>query len=379
MPETMDIASALDHYRTARALLESDPATPTASYLYTGLAAAALYSLDNAEGLEAATRGMESSRGHDSATAMAIALRGAHRAYLGEVDDGFAELEQAWALADATGAAVPAFLAAWMRGWGAMLLLDPADARTWCDRELGTRRMERMPRNRDTLRATRAISGLLQGMPGDDELDMEPGANVPLFEPLCAMRRGEWDDASEVLAAGVASVIQAGNRADEYLLTYWLGHLHRVRGDVAAARTVLQHLLASDEDHGALPPCHELVVRAELARLDDAHTQLPRCHEIMGTRDWHGLTGRVGLAQAVDAASRGRPDAEVDDAFRGAIDVFAAKGLRWDEADAALEWASAMDRSGRHTEAGRLRDGAAASYRSMGAPQPWLDRIGAFA
>lgn len=381
LPTFMDIPAALDHYRSARAVLDDKPSVPLASHLYTGLSGAALYSLDNAEGLDAASRAIENAdaSGHGNARALARALHGAHRAYLGQVAEGFAELEQAWATADATDDAIASFFAAWMRGWGAVLLLNPVDAQTWFQRELASDRIESMPRNRDTFRAMGAICELLMGLPiGADVVDSDPSTDAPLYRPLLAMRRGDWDLALERLVHSRESLRKAGNRADECTIAYWIGHLHLLRGDHDDAAAVLTDILADVQASDTARPYHEILLRSELARLGvDPSANLERSCGAMASGNWYGLAGRVALARAAMAGSAGMPDDEVDTRFRNARDQFRSLGLRWDEAETLDEWAAAYERAGRSDDADRTREAAVVLYRSIGAEGPWIDRIGA--
>ena len=121
----------------------------------------------------------------------------------------------------------------------------------------------------------------------------------------------------------------------------------------------------------------ELAARAELARLsaaDDltaAAAHLHRCDEILAAgEDWRGVSGRIELARAEVAETRG--DHEQADAHQGrALEVFTGFGLPWHRADALWSWARLLAGRGRDEEADERRRQADQVYREIGAADRW--------
>lgn len=381
MPECMDVPAALDHFRAAQAVLD-ETAAASRPYLYTGFAAAALYAAENREGRAAAARAIElaeTTQAASSARWLAVALDATHEWHLGGIATGLPRLEEAWSRADADNDAVTSFFAAWMRGWAAVLLLDPTDGRAWFERELARPRIDGMPRNRDTLRTTRAICDLLQGgarAGGDGATDtVGHTPNAPLYESLDALRHRPWHDAEKLLDAELERLRRAGDRADVYLLGYWLAHLHALREARGEAVDVLAELLdVPPEQH--VPPCYEIVLRAELARLGtNPEENLAWCHTTMSDGAWRGLHARVALAEATAVAASAGADADVDRAYGTACGAFRQHGLAWDEAETLVDWSAACAAAGRGDSARRLADEAADRYRALDASSAWTDRI----
>ena len=111
------------------------------------------------------------------------------------LDEGFALLEQSWALAQENGDAFARFLAVWRRGFGSVLAHDPDDALLWFEREQAADRAERSPLRLRTMATMVAIARLLRGETRPaSRLPADETDNGPLFEPLLALCTLEGDD-----------------------------------------------------------------------------------------------------------------------------------------------------------------------------------------
>ncbi len=374
-PQLMDIDRALHHAREAEDLLPPNADARSLIDVFSAKAAIALYARRNGEGLDASkrvlrlTRQLPSPRPH----LYALASMGTHLGYCGQLDEGFALLEQSWAQAQENGDAFARFLAVWRRGFGAVLALDPDDALLWFEREQAADRAERSPLRLRTMATMVAVARLLRGETRPaTRLPTDEADNGPLFEPLLALCTLEGDDVEAVMAARASEAERKGNVNDWLQIALLWSRFRALQGDADGAVTLLTaSLQAATQDVPC--PYYELPVRSRLALADvDVEEHLARCRELVDGGELRGLRVPVEIAEAGALARQGGADDEVDRRFEAAVRSARSFSLRWDEGEALARWSSALDAAGRGAEAAHRAGQALGVFEAVGAPSHWL-------
>jgi hypothetical protein len=275
----------------------------------------------------------------------ALSQLGVHLGYCGEVEEGFALIEHAWECADLAREHFSQFLAAWMRGFGALLLWDPADALLWFERERTRAAAEEAPLQARTLDSMIALARLRTGDASAAQTLAEGEVlNAPQLVPFTAVVTGDWNRAVSLLTSGAAASRGRGNRNEWTQLVVVLAQTHARLGDRQAARRIAAEALETFSD--GTTPYYELPIRALLARVGvDEQAHLDACSAICEEHDYRGLTGAVALASAESAARRGDDDT-ANRAYASACATFQHYGLRLDEADALASWSRAFAAAG---------------------------------
>jgi hypothetical protein len=356
----MDIEAALAHAVEAGEILAANDDRQVRAEVHAMHASIALYGRRNRDGLAAATDAeVQAERiGADGLRMHALALRGAHLGYCGEVENGLALLERAWLEADRAGDAFVSFLAAWMRGFGAWLLADPADAIEWWGRERARPRTAGAPLNHRTLDSMLCMGNLRLGRLGparaiaDGEI-----INAPELQPQVAMSEGQWDRASRLLASARELTVKQGNHNEWTQLTLLHARLRMRLGDRAGAARLATDALDTLEPGEC--PYYEIPARSLVAGAGiDTDENLDRCRALLVMHDYRGLVGAVALAEARVAVKAGA-EATAHDAFERARSVFVRYRLRFDEVELLVDWGRALVAWGgagaeRLDEAGRI-------------------------
>jgi len=373
-PQLMDIDRALAHARDAEDLLPTDADARSLIDVYSAKAAIALYARRNGEGLDASkrvlrlTRQLPSPRPH----LYALASMGTHLGYCGRLDEGFAMLEQSWALAQENGDAFARFLAVWRRGFGAVLASDPDDALLWFEREQAADRAERSPLRLRTMATMVAVARLLRGdtrpallLPADE------ADNGPLFEPLLALCTAEGDDVGSIMAARAHEAERKGNVNDWLQIALLWSRFLAMQGEVDAAADLLHRSLAAATEDVPCP-YYELPVRCRLALLDiEADEHLARCRSLVDGGGLRGLRALVETAEAHTAAAQGAPQADVDRRFDVAVRTARSFSLRWEEGEALARWSTALAAAGLPAEGAHRAGQAHGVFEAVGAPSHW--------
>ncbi len=346
-PQFMDIERALENASRAEAILREAGNERLLAEVHIMQASTALYGRHNRDGVKAARSAMvlAERQGLEPIRLHALAELGVHLGYCGEVEQGFTMLEHAWECADLARDHFAQFVAAWMRGFGALLLWDPADALVWWERERARAEAEEAPLQARTLDSMLALAHLRTGdaraalaIPADDVL------NVPQLVPFAAVVTGDWNRAISLLTVGSEAARRRGNRNEWTQLVVVLATTHAWLKDRQKAGQLATEVLDTMVDDPA--PYYELPMRSLLARLGvDADRHLDACAEICRDHDYRGLTGAVALATAETAARAGDYE-RADTAFAEACALFGAFSLRIDEADTLASWSRALASAG---------------------------------
>jgi predicted ATPase/class 3 adenylate cyclase/tetratricopeptide (TPR) repeat protein len=346
-PQLMDVERAVDHAAQAEEILRAAGDERMLAEVHLMQASTALYGRNNRRGVEVARAAMSlaETQGLEPVRLYALSQLGVHLGYCGEVEEGFALLEHAWECADLAREHFSQFLAAWMRGFGALLLWDPVDALLWFERERSRAAAEQAPLQARTLDSMIALTRLRTGdASAARALGADEVLNAPQLIPFTAVVTGDWNRAVSLLASGAEAARRSGNRNEWSQLVLVLAQTHARLGDRQAARRVAVEALDTFDD-GATP-YYELPIRALLARLGvDERAHLDACAAICESHDYRGLTGAVALAAAETAARRGDDDA-ANRAFASAYATFRHYSLHLDEADALASWSRALAAAG---------------------------------
>jgi tetratricopeptide (TPR) repeat protein len=375
----MDIARGIAHLQTAGALISEHQSAEEHAKLFTALAVAARYGLRIEEGAEAAARAvMLADQTTDPvAWSAAASQQGTYLADSGRVDEGMALIGAAWDAADRVNHEVAAFHVTWVAASQCCFLFAPVRAQAWCERELAKPRTEQAPVQRDHL-----LTGLAQahGLMGRIAKARELADQIHGIGWLeVVLMWGEDEQKALAHWSDLLALTQrTGDNWNGWRTRYWLGRLHRIRGEHQAAEVHLEAglTLALAGPHALA----ELSLRGELALLclqaedvKEAQNHARRSLELLAAPgDWHGLGGRAQLAvAAVGAAETGQAPV----AFAAAIETFRRCQLPWDEAEALHLWGRSLLAGGDAAHAREKLEGALALYRRHGAATGWTGRV----
>ena len=379
--EHLDVTRAFRHFDAARAVLGQGAPRRALGHLEAGVATALTYGLRIAEGTEAAARGMEIAErlGDEALWESAAEAHGWHKIVGGEMAEGFATQERAFASADRARRPFLAFMALNIRGqftWG---LRDPDDAQRQFERQLGLSYM------RGTSYARDRADGIGRCHISRGDLAaarrLAPEARTAWIshslQPLVYLWEGRWDDALALARRGLATSRSTANRWDEWSAQHLAGYVLRLRGELEPAVEALEQARRIVRDGGAryfetwvLPDLARAL--AELGRAGEARVHVERCREIMAAgEDWRGRHATAGLAEAVVLSVEDRPD-EADARFASALETARRYGLRPDEADVLHQRGIALARAGDRAGAADARAEAAELYARHGAGAAWL-------
>jgi tetratricopeptide (TPR) repeat protein len=376
-----DVARGIAHLRAGAALIGEAQAPDLRVKLLTALASAARSGLRIEEAAAAGARAVAlADRATKPATwSLAVGVQGACLVDSGRVAEGMALIGEAWEAGDRVNHESAAFFVAWMASIMNCHVFAPLPAQAWCERELAKPRTEQAPVQRDKL-----LTGLAQahGLMGDlakaREL-AEQIRGIALFEAVLM-----WGEDEQKALASLGDMLAVSQRAGHYETAwrtrYWLGRLHRIRGEHQAAEV---HLRAGLALAPAGPPAlFELSLRAELALLclqtedmKEAQTHSRRSLELLALHgDWHGLGGRAQLAVTAVAAEAAE-GGEAPITFATAIATFRRCRLPWDEAEALHLWGRSLAATGEVAQAREKLQSALALYHRHGAAAGWTERV----
>jgi predicted ATPase/class 3 adenylate cyclase len=346
-PQSMDIERALQHLTAAEPVLVELGDERRLGDLHLMRASTALYALRPDVGLEAARsaarfaerQGLEGLRLH------ALSQVGVHLGHHGDVEEAFTLMEEVWDDADVAGEPFACFLAAWSRGFGALLLGDPGDCIVWMGRERRRPHSSLSPLQARTLDAQLAYAHLRMG-------DVRPALAIPAHEivntpqvpPLLATMSGDWNRALRLYEVGRAECERHGNRAQWMELSLALAELQARVGDDEAAHATASDALAVMIE--APCPYFEIPLRALLARLGgDVTRHIASCRTIMHDHEYRALAAPVALAEAQTLAVSGDADG-ASDAFARALACYRRYGLKLEEAETLARWSRALEEYG---------------------------------
>ncbi|MBI5948828.1 MAG: AAA family ATPase [Chloroflexi bacterium] len=387
-----DLATARVHFEAAELLLKEASDNRGIALLYggwamMGISAFRVGDLRHAE----AARQLNAELGsvvRDPIRPIALGMLAFH---LGDLDPSFRSHEEARQEARARGDVSQSGLAAWMIAIQAQRLCDPRVAVESLRPEL-----EDWPAPAAAVPwgiASRLVSALadagdlpaMQALAREHTARDEGRIEVMIERSAFAFFAGDWD--GPAWAEAEAAALTARRREDRCSsqnLGHWLVRAYHARGESERAAAFLTEELSAVVAGGSL--AQELVARAELAVLQaeagaasEASAHVSRCRELFaGPAARRGLEGKVLLAEALLAARLKGPDAATA-LFEQAIDIFRRYSTPWLEARAFEDWSGVLRNARRRAQAASLRRQAEASYRRIGAGQPWLDRLATLA
>ncbi len=352
-----NLATALEHFEEARAILDGEPESMRHGMVYCGLSIAYLDRLEKESSLTWSRRALEAGERLDSpvVTANASVPFGAALA-LSEPERAREVLEQGWEKSIDHNLGFQADL---LRAYAAralgVILKDPKTGTEWIDRRpeySTTYSLFDIPAHQVAFHAFRGE--FKEAELRLDELRTRLGSiGQPAFGlwpdelALLWFRNGEWERASAHLSEALDWTVRSGNRLVECATAQKLGQLFLAQGEYLDAEANLERALALNRDSENL--VGELAVLPHLCdlftstgRLDEANEALERGHAVeekLGASG--GLQGDLLLAEGKLSAHM-KQDAQSEKAFAGAVEVYSRLGLRWDEARAYYEWGAAL-------------------------------------
>ncbi|MCL4241622.1 MAG: AAA family ATPase [Dehalococcoidia bacterium] len=381
--QSLDIDRALEHYRAAEPILRAGPEQLALGHVHLGMATAAFMSLRTADGMAHSASAMTIAEGlgSDGLWASAASLHGVLMMACGEMAEGQALMQQAHERADRQNSTAT-FFAAWLRADIVGLVLgDAVDALEWMTRELASPQLANAPHQRRVAYAELGCDLALLGRLAEAR-QVLPYANPDWPLDAAIEARDNWEVAESRFAEEQEKFRKRGDRWNEWRCCLWQAQACRAGRKYAQAADLLTAGLAAVALAPFVPM--EVAMRAELAilcaesgRADEAELHLARCREvIIHDEDWHGLAGRVALAQAATSGLAGC--VEVAEAhFSRALATFQRYSLPWDEAETCTIRGQVLARAGRSYRYAALEsfERAARIYSSHGASQPWIDHV----
>jgi DNA-binding SARP family transcriptional activator len=374
-----DLTRALEHYQAAAPVLGAGPDRPSLAMFHVGLATVAFVGVHVAEGLAGSQTAMDVADrlGMRPVRATAQLLRAGVLKLGGRLREAEKLFEEAWRVADEMNDLAISFYAAtnladWTEGYAAghgdLLKLE-------LDR----------PRNAEaTAQRTTLMHDIGNGLVRNGRLDeaLAYGDQAPdsdLLQAWLRLYKGDWDDTLPAFRDGLNVIRQVGNRSAVANRSDHIAAIHLVRDEPEMAEIALEEELRIAIDGGSL--LIELRARPELALiaahcgdLSTAGLHLSRSEEILANGEpWGRKEGRAHIARAVTLAARGEAEA-AESALRRSLDVFVARQLPWDEADAHVHLARAFARRGDDARALAHRTAALRVYAELKASRPWLER-----
>lgn len=381
--QSLDIDRALEHYRAAEPILRAGPEQLALGHVHLGMATAALMSLRTADGMTHSASAMTIAEGlgSDGLWASAASLHGWLMMACGEMAEGQALMQQAHERAERQNSTAT-FFAAWLRADIVGLVLgDAIDALEWMTRELASPRLANAPHQRRVAYAELGWDFALMGRLAEARRAL-PYANPDWPLDAAIEARDNWEVAESRFAEEQEKFRKRGDRWNEWRCCLWQAQACRAGRKYAQAADLLTAGLAAVASAPFVPM--EVAMRAELAllcaesgRADEAELHLARCREvIIHDEDWHGLAGRVALAQAATSGLAGCVD-EAEAHFARALATFQRYSLPWDEAETCTIRGQVLARAGRSYRYAALEsfERATAIYSSHGASQPWIDHV----
>jgi tetratricopeptide (TPR) repeat protein len=382
--EHLDIRRAFRHFDAARSVLDRGPTRRARGHLETGVATALTYGLRIRPGIEAAARAMEIAEqlGDDALWTGAAEAYGWHKIAAGELAEGFAVEERAFAAADRGRRPVLAWMAFNICGqmtWG---LGDPDRAQGFFERAAG------LAYSGETAYRRQLADGIGRCHMARGETaqarallsDAKPTWITHALQPIVDLWAGDWDRVEALARRVLDTSRRTGNRWDEWASHHLAARVLLLRGEPAAAAEALEEARRIVADAGAR--YFELWVLPDLARAlaesgrpGDARVHVDRCAAILaGGEDWRGRRGIAEVAEAVVLSVEGRPE-EAEARFAAALERLGRFGLRADEADGLHQWGLALARAGDGAGAAGKLEAAAEIYAAHGAGAAWLRRL----
>ena len=379
-PDMLDVVRAKEHFETARLVLE-DKDTAALSYVYNGLGALGLWTLDIEESLVHSRRGLEIAErfGNAGAWAGAASIHACGLGYAGRLSESAALAERAWHRANEANHRAAAFLATWMGGSVPTNSGSPKLGLRWAERELGSPRIVQAPTQRRVLQGMRCISYIRLG-----ELqkvrDLVPESPEAFFlAPIVTLGDGEWDVAAADFRRRRQMWLEQGNRWFGGILACWEGWALRLLREFDDAEQVLN--LALEIGHEGPQVTIEILglqqmglLLLETNRHQEGRRYAARMEEMLSTEDWGGYHGVLSSWQAALRSADGG-DVSAIEQFARAEEVIRANEMRWDLADLYGCWAWALSRSGRSEESDQKVKRAEQVYDEIGAPDVWKRRL----
>lgn len=342
--QALDIDRAIKHFHQAEAM--TPPNSRAMGFIYIGMALVTFMKSRIRDALEYSRKGMAVGEeiGDEEVWVQSANCCAQDLFCLGKISESFALLEQAWCRARGTRdmrlVREVAWFAASLHGW----ILDPETQRGWLISSAsipGRPEWQVEKRGRILLLA---YSHMLQGDVAEARRLMPLATQSPHLKGALTFQDGEWEQALEMQAQGLAWVKSRGSSYDILMRSRDVATSLSALGRVGEAESVLREAIPIAVEGPVLP--EELMLRGQLAmaliqqsRLDEARANLDRCRAIIGNgEDRRGLVGFLESIEAPFAAAAGR-SREADDRFQHAINILRRFRLRWYETGALLGWA----------------------------------------
>lgn len=271
------------------------------------------------EALTTTQKGMESTEwiGDEFSRERGGTIQAAALSYLGRLGAGFDLANKRWLIADQLNDNVGSWMMTITACHQFIMLLDPAKAAAWVNRELAKPRIRigRTSFVEKSLLEHLGLALVLMGNVAQAAGLVAQSPPRPLFggyslREHLAFYAGDWPGAELLVAQSMNEEIRAHFRLQLCVRALLAARLLRVQGRQPEAEAILEKTLAvRSTGPGALI---ELVARQELAlgcvdsgRLAQAQMHLARCREIMAAgEDWRGLAGCVARGPKARAPPR---------------------------------------------------------------------------
>lgn len=384
-PATMNIPRALEHYRAAEAQVGDLPDSVPTGYLYLGIAAADLYGMRVADGVEAVDRAMTiaTATNNEGLWVQAASIKGFLRAETGEMARGLALVEEGWQRSNRLGHVLGAFFATWIVGGMNYYRVDYAAYISTTQRELDSGRLDQMPEQRRIL-LLQSASGYF-GV-GDLEaarrlVDESEAEEINFSRLKIVLADGNWEEALRGLNTGWDEWRRRGLNlygfGPGYLI--WLAVAQHTAGDLDGELITLQEgLKICRAASSALGKSGVNWLAARLCvdrgELEEASVLVDELRHGIDIEAMGGLGGRLGQIDAEIAIRNGDVEGARARA-EAALAVYHSFPDPFFEGEFRQRWGRALGARGERSEASEHFDAATEIYQRHGFAQRWIDRV----
>ncbi len=376
---TRDIPRALDHFRTAEAMIDASNETITHGYMHLGIAGAAVWGMRTEEGLEASRRAMDIAErlGYETLFANAAPLHAIHLHCAGRFAEAFEVVERAWQLADRLDHPFAAFSSTWNGAGVRLNSSDFPEGKRWIEREMAKPRMAQAPAQQETLKwmlsfAEQWLGNLAEARRLDAEIPNSPNMSLSYFN-------GNFDETIETGLYWEERSRKTGNLWTAFNAILWPALAHRSAGRRDVAVEMLEHALE-------MPPgVHipfEMITRTYLVlmlvegkRIHDAESHHARVEELLASiDDARGLTAVAMQSRALLAWGHGDVGA-AEGHFREAVAELEAYENRASLALTLQLWGTMLLEAEDRARAIEKLDEALTLCRRMDLGKPFIDAL----
>jgi tetratricopeptide (TPR) repeat protein len=382
-----NISQVPQHLEKALELLSKDPVPLSMILSFLGQGVQAVREIKFDEALIATQQGAELSAriGDEFFKERAGGTRATAFGYLGSLHASSDLFDKMWSEASRLNDAIGTWINTVTASHHLLILLDPARAAGWVNREMSKPWIAQTSFVKKSLLEQLGLAHALMGNLTQAEGLISESPPRPLFggyslKEHLSFYAGDWQGAQTLLEQSLNEEVYTHAPLEFCARSLLAARLLRLQGRQPEARAIMEKALSiRPTGPGALL---EMAMRNELAFacIDDdqpaeAQKHLARCREILDAgEDWRGLMGILARAEGALAAAE-RRFAEADKRFAQSVAICRRYQLPFEEAETYHCWGRARLAAGDLSTALANLNAAAELYRHHGAGERWLLRV----